>query len=140
MGSSPTRSGRWLSITLGAVLAFVGVGGLFGGWALVSDPSGASLGWTTAPLSGSPFPDYLIPGIVLLAVNGVGSLVGAVFAFARHRRAGLLGAGLGLFLMAWIAVQVAVVGLSYWLQPAFLAVGAVELGLAVALGRAAARA
>lgn len=46
------------------------------------DPTGGGMGMDASVLAGSPFPDFLIPGMVLLAVNGLGSLVGALASFA----------------------------------------------------------
>ena len=66
-------------IGLGAIQAFIGLGALGGGFMLVRDPSGSALELPMSLLEGSPFPDFLIPGMFLFAVNGVGSMIGAVF-------------------------------------------------------------
>lgn len=44
---------------------------------LVRDPSGSALRLPASLLEGSPFPNFLIPGMFLLAVNGIGSMIGA---------------------------------------------------------------
>lgn len=123
--------------TLVALQLLVGVGATAAGAAFIADPSGAGLGMHTAMLRDGPFPDYLVPGLVLFTVNGLGSLAGALLSWGRHPAAGRMAQALGLFLVAWIAVQVAVIGPSSWLQPAFLLVGLAELGLGHLLGRAA---
>ena len=41
------------------------------GWAMISDPSGAKLGMATEMLNHSPFPNFLIPGIILLIILGL---------------------------------------------------------------------
>lgn len=112
---------------LGVLQAFVGVGGVYGGYSLISDPSGVGLGITTEPLSGSPFENYLIPGIFLLAVNGLGQLLGSFATFMRWRRAGLIGIGFGALLVAWIGAQILWIGLSSALQTSFLALGLLEI-------------
>lgn len=56
---------------LTGALLFQGVSGIVGGYGLVSDPSGRSLGFPPGWLQGSPFPDYLVPGLVLLTALGV---------------------------------------------------------------------
>ena len=95
---------------LGVLQAFVGVGALVGGLGLALDPSGESLGIPLELLEETPFATYLVPGIILFAVNGLGSLAGAVASFARHQYAGKAAMALGAFLVAWILVQV------YWMS------------------------
>ena len=73
---------------LGALQAFIGLGAVGGGLGLILKPSGAILGLPLELLESSPFSTYLVPGIVLLAVNGLGSLAGAAATFARYRHAG----------------------------------------------------
>ena len=75
---------------------------------MVFEPSGAYLGIPPELLADSPFSTYLVPGIVLFTVNGLGSLVGAAASFAQYRYAGETAMALGVFLVAWIILQV------YW--------------------------
>ncbi|USB33404.1 hypothetical protein [Paenibacillus sp. YPG26] len=60
------RSG-WLSV----LQLILGIGALFGGASLMIDPTGALLGMSLSMLDRSPFPNYLIPGVMLLAVLGI---------------------------------------------------------------------
>lgn len=108
---------------------FVGLGALYGGGSLVADRSGAGLGMPLELLARSPFHDYLVPGLTLLVVNGVGSLVGAALSLARVRWAGALGLALGAFLAAWIALQVLWIGPISWFQPVMLCCGLAEAWL-----------
>jgi hypothetical protein len=124
-----------LFIVLGVIEIFVALGALYGGWNLMTDPTGKSMQMPLEWLKRSPFPNYLIPGIVLFAVNGIGSAFAAVVSFLRIRTAGWLGVLIGLFLFLWICVQVYYVGLALFLQPMFAAVGLVELHLGIALLR-----
>nr|WP_295974438.1 hypothetical protein [uncultured Bacillus sp.] len=58
---------------------FLGIGGLFGGGALILSPDGALLRMPLEILEPSPFQTYLIPGIILFAVIGVLPLFTAIF-------------------------------------------------------------
>lgn len=49
----------------------LGIGAVFGGGALMLDPSGSLLGMPTDLMQLPLFPDYLIPGLILLLVFGV---------------------------------------------------------------------
>jgi hypothetical protein len=45
----------------------------------------------------------------------------------KHALTGPAGVFFGGALIIWIVVQVAMIGFSHWLQPTYLAIGAVEL-------------
>jgi hypothetical protein len=62
---------RWLM----GCLAFLSVSALFGGVVLVGSPSGAGLHIPLSVLRDSPFSDFLIPGLILGLIFGVGSFV-----------------------------------------------------------------
>ena len=116
-------------IWLGVLQVFIGIGAVAGGVALALDPSGESLGMPLELLEETPFATFLIPGIVLFAVNGMGSLTGAIASFARHRYAGHAAIALGAFLIAWILVQVYWFAGFHWLHWLYLGLGIVELAL-----------
>ncbi len=66
----------WLAFGLGALQILICICGVAGGLGLVTEPNGTNLGFQVEWLSQSPFTDYLIPGIILLVVIGVGNLAG----------------------------------------------------------------
>jgi hypothetical protein len=53
------------------LLAFLGVGAIFGGAVLIISPSGKLFGMPLSMLGNSPFHNFLIPGIILFSVLGV---------------------------------------------------------------------
>ena len=63
--------------TLIALLLFLAVGAIAGGSVILSDPSGAFAQMSPRDLAGSPFPDFFMPGLVLLIVLGFGSALAA---------------------------------------------------------------
>jgi hypothetical protein len=124
-----TRSNRRrLATGLGILQMFIGIGAVPAGIAMISDPSGHGLGMSLEMLVNSPFADFLIPGVFLLVVNGIGSLLGGIASFKRHRYAGEIAAALGTFLMVWIAAQVWWMGV-HWLHMLYFVLGLVELTL-----------
>jgi hypothetical protein len=68
--AKPSKS--WLLIIL---QLFLGVGAIVGGGGLILDPQGSLLSMPLSLLQHSPFSDYLIPGIILLLVLGVGPIL-----------------------------------------------------------------
>jgi hypothetical protein len=120
---------KFLANGLGILQVFIGLGAVGGGLALVLKPSGAIIGIPLETLENSPFSTYLIPGIVLIMINGVGSLVGAAASFTRHRYAGETAVALGVFLVAWIMLQVYWFAAFHWLHALYLGLGLLELVL-----------
>ena len=70
-----TKTTRNLLVTL---LGFLGVGALGGGGVLIVSPSGKLMGMPLSMLTGSPFNDFLVPGLILFAVLGVAPCLLAV--------------------------------------------------------------
>ena len=130
-----TNVKRKVYIALGALQAFIGIGAIGGGFMLVKDPSGNTLGVPMSLLEGSLFPDFLIPGIFLLAVNGVGSMAGAGLSFARRRYAQEAAIVLGAILVAWIVIQVIIIRSIGWLHLLYFILGVVELGFGIYIRR-----
>jgi hypothetical protein len=124
-----------LVFSLGILQLFIGIGAIPAGLLLVIDPSGEMMSMPLDMLAGSPFPNFLVPGIFLLAVNGIGSIIGAVLTFRRHQWAGLVAMGLGAFLVTWIIIQVWVVKPPiHWLQAVYFVLGLVEIALGWRIG------
>ncbi|UNK16493.1 hypothetical protein MNQ98_18540 [Paenibacillus sp. N3/727] len=59
------------SIILVCLQIFMGIGALFGGGALILDPSGDLIDMPVSMIKGSIFSNFLIPGILLFFVFGV---------------------------------------------------------------------
>ncbi len=115
----------------GVVQVFIGIGALISGLLLVIAPDGSFFQMSVDTLANSPFHDFLIPGLILMTVNGLGSLAGAVFSFKRHALAGYAGMVFGFGLMIWIFVQVNLIGGGHWLQYLYFSLGVLETVLAI---------
>ncbi len=110
----------WLAV---ALELFTALGAIPVGLMFLTDPTGASIGLPSGWIEATPFGSYTIPGIYLLAMNGIGMLVAAVLTVRRHRWAPWLTGILGTGLIIWILVQVLVMPELMWLQGLFLAIG-----------------
>jgi hypothetical protein len=84
----------------------------------------------------SPFSDFLIPGIVLLIINGLGSIAGSVSSFRLFHYAAEIALALGAFLVAWIIIQVYWIHSFHWLHALYLSLGIIELILGWSLRKA----
>ena len=79
-------AGVWILLVL---LLIQGLGGLAGGLSLTLRPDGSIMKMPLSYLDGSPFSDFLIPGLILLLVLGVLPLV-AVAGLWMRRTLGLV--------------------------------------------------
>ena len=133
------KKSKRLAHGLGVLQVFIGLGAVAGGLGLLLEPSGANLRIPLELLENSPFSTYLVPGIVLLTVNGLGSLVGAAASFTRYRYAGETAMALGVFLVAWIILQVYWIAAFHWLHALYLGLGLLEFVLGWPLRNALSR-
>lgn len=124
-----------LRLLLGLIQAGVGLSAILGGAQLVSDPTGASAALPLEWLQGSPFSDYLIPGLLLLVAVGLGTSLAAGTTWLGCRRAGLLAMASGFVLVVFILTEVWMVGWRTLLQPLFLVLGLLILALGLAAHR-----
>ena len=130
---------KGIRITLAISEVCIGLGALGGGIALLS---GAFDQWLPlAWLAGTPFKDYFIPGLVLLIVVGGGMLLAAATVFFQREWAVLLSAAMGLVMIGFEVVEVAIVdrytqaivASTVVQQVLFLGLGVLLCGLAVSL-------
>ena len=118
------------AIFLIALMVFQGMSGVFGGAGLVIDPTGNMMRMPLRWLEGSPFGNYLVPGIILLLVLGVFPLVVSWYLRKPSRNAWLGALITAGGLLVWLAVQVSIIG--YQPRPPLQLIYAVEALLILA--------
>jgi hypothetical protein len=106
-------------------LVLLGLGAIAGGIALATKPDGSVMHFDVAALAGSPFADYLVPGLILGGLFGAGSLAVAVIGLRHSRLAPFLAFTIGCAQMIWIVVELAIIKEVSFLHPTFFAVGLV---------------
>ncbi len=114
---------------------FVSVGAVAAGLLLILYPSGELLQTPPDMLRDSPFSNFLIPGMILFLVNGLGQLGAGILTIRRHHLAGLVGAVFGIGLMIWVFVQVNMIGGRNILQYSYFAFGVIETSLSFLIER-----
>lgn len=87
------------------LLAFNGLGAIYGGTLLIADPSGKLIQMPMEVLNRTPFHDFLIPGIVLFNLIGVFSLVALTAMLRHYRYYPLLILCEGILLTGWILIE-----------------------------------
>ena len=92
------------------LMLFQGLSGLFGGIALVIDPSGELLQMPLSMLAGSPFNTFLIPGIILLIILGIFPMVIFYGLWKRTNWAWSGALMVSAALIIWIGVEIWMIG------------------------------
>lgn len=111
----------------------VGIGAVPVGLAMIISPDGSLVQMSTDMLAGSPLSSFVIPGILLLLINGAGNIVSSILCFRRMPAGAFTAMVLGFALIIWIYVQVSWLGAVSWLQPLYFAVGVAILALEIVL-------
>jgi hypothetical protein len=107
------------------------LGALGGDFVLILAPRGEIMPLPLSALAGSPFDTYLGPGLILFSVLGLGPLIAARLAWLRHPSAPIAAFIVGVALLIWVVVEIAIIG--YSSEPPLQAI-CLTLGAAITLG------
>lgn len=129
------NSQTWVTRGLFFLEIFVGLGAWIGGFALVALPTGAILHLPMDFLQGTPFHDYLVPGVILFFVVGCSNVVAAWLLLRRRPSAALAGIIAGCIQIGWMIGEIALIGYRGSVQGAYLLLGVLTLILALLLWR-----
>jgi hypothetical protein len=128
--SLPTRSRRtWQAWTLGAIELLVTYQAVSGGIGLMTNSWHLPTEW----LVRTPFDTWVGPGWILIGLIGVPHLLAAVPTLllpGRARLGVLAGFLAGGSLLVWIAMQLALLQILFFLQPVIAVIGVIEAVLA----------
>lgn len=114
---------------------FNGLSALAGGVGILSDLTGKTLGMDTSMLQGSPFKNFLIPGIILFTFHGVGNTFAAIYSIKQGKYMNEVAMFFGIGMMIWIIVQVAIIGYGSILQALYFSTGLIQLILGFIIKR-----
>ena len=114
---------RWTGV---ALLFFLAVSATIGAIPMLANPHGSPWNMPQSLLQYSPFPSYLVPGMLLLAGNGLLACWVLWLALDEVPRCGLWIALQGCVLLGWLAVECILIRMVIW--PHYL-YAAVALGL-----------
>lgn len=127
---SPARHGvrRWLI----ALSLFTGITAVLGGIELVAWPTGAPwLAFTVDILARTPFTTFLVPGLLLMLLVGLGNMVSSTLALLRHRSSDVVSFGAGATLLGWLVGEMALLRTFHWLHVVYLAVALATMAAAL---------
>ena len=120
---------KTLRISTGILLLIVALNAFGGGYYGLSGAPGVPVEW----LKGSPFTSYFIPSLFLFIVVGGISLFAAVAVFKNYSFAGVSALSSSIIILAWISIQLLIIGYVSWMQPATALAGIIILCCTVVL-------
>lgn len=107
------------------LLLFIAASAFYGGFNLMQDPTGQSVGFSSYWMRFDLFNSYLIPGIILFFVIGIGSLVAAIMAFVFAKKYPLAIIVSGSAIVIWITAQLFIMQKTSFLQPLIGCIGVI---------------
>ncbi|QUI24598.1 hypothetical protein HZI73_20830 [Vallitalea pronyensis] len=107
---------------------FVGIGAMAGGLGAILSPNNP-MGMTTEALKSSPFTNFLIPGIFLFVVIGMGNVLSAI-ALYRFKYGSYVSNVMSWILVLWIIVQCIMLDAINILHVIYFVIGIIEAILA----------
>ena len=105
------------------LLSFIAITATVSGILMISQPDGSILKLKPELLAGSPFSNYLVPGILLACVVGVVNVVAVFLNMMRHRQRYNAAIAGGAVIITWILVQVMMIGTIHWLHILYFSAG-----------------
>jgi hypothetical protein len=112
--------------------AFVGVGGMAGGFAAIKEPQNP-LGAPIELLKNSPFDNFLIPGIILFTIIGLGNVISALVVWSKLRFHAYVSSVFSWALVIWIVVQCIMLNAVGFLHGLFFIIGLIEAVLSAVI-------
>lgn len=108
-----------------ALHLFVGIGAMAGGLAAILNPQ-EPLGAPIELLQNSPFSNFLIPGIILFTVIGLGNVISAITLGLRFKFQGYVSVVFSGALVIWIIVQCIMINSIVFLHVLFFIIGLIQ--------------
>ena len=114
-----------------ALHLFIGFGAVAGGFAAVSNPI-SPLGIPSDMLKNGPFDDFLIPGLFLMLVLGLGNIFAGISAILKHKWWPYFSGAMGDILILWIVIQCLILSTIAALHVIFFGFGVLQSLIALA--------
>ena len=126
-----TQSRPFTVLALIGCLLFLSISGMAGGIGILMDPSGASLSLPDDLLVGLPIDTFMLPGLYLVLVYGLVSLVIAYGLWKQAPWAWGAAVVLSIILLGWIIGQVILWGSPHIFQIVYFVLGLAMLILSL---------
>jgi len=113
-----------------ALHVFVGIGAMAGGLAAITNPQNP-FEMPAETLVNSPFSNFLIPGIILFTIIGLGNVFSALMFCFKSKYQGYISSVFSWALVIWIVVQCIMLNAVAFLHILFFSIGLLQAGLSM---------
>src|SRR5580765_3049008 len=115
------------------MVSFITITSILSGLMMISNPDGKMLSLSLSLLDGTPFKNFLIPGIFLTALVGGTNLFALFFNIKRSSNRYNWAMAGGFVINGWIIAQMILIHAAHWLHFLYLATGILNILLAYQL-------
>ena len=122
-----------MKLLLFILVSFIAVTSTLSGLLMISKPDGGILNLQLSLLDGTPFKDFLIPGILLTTIVGGVNLLALFYNMQRHANRYNWAMAGGIMISGWIIVQMILIHAAHWLHFLYLGIGVLIILLAYQL-------
>lgn len=105
------------------LLLITTISAIFGGGAMLIDPSGTNQGLPIETLKNTPFENFLIPGLVLFVIFGLGGLITTIIVMKKIKGYPFLTISMGFALSIFISIEILMLKDVHFLQIIFAIIG-----------------
>lgn len=122
-----------MKLLLFLLTVFVALTAIFSGALLVSYPDGSVFKLPVELLKGTPFKNFLVPGIILTVVVGGTNLVAVILNMQTHPLRYDWAIAGAIVVIGWIVIQILLLSMLHWLHIVYLIIGIMMILLAYQL-------
>ena len=105
------------------LVTFIAITSILSGLLMISNPDGGLMNLTLSLLDGTPFQNFMIPGILLTGIVGGVNLVAVFFNMQRHSNRYNWAIAGGMVISGWIIIQMLLIHAARWLHFIYLGIG-----------------
>ncbi len=105
------------------LVSFIAVTATLSGLYMISNPDGGVMDLSVSLLHGTPFTNFLFPGILLTMTVGAVNLVAVVYNLKRHPARYNWAIAGGFMIITWIIAHMILIPYAHWLHYVYLCVG-----------------
>lgn len=116
-----------MKIVLLCLNMLIGIGGVFGSFLALSTEARNRMGISTELLKNSPFATFLIPGLFLLIIIGLGNVFTGYANYRNVQSYAFYECLIGIILMSWLIIQCLLLQSVMFLHVLFFLLGIVQV-------------
>ena len=105
------------------LVTFIAITSTLSGLLMISNPDGGLMNLTLSLLDGTPFKNFMVPGILLTGIVGGVNLVAVFFNMQRHSNRYNWAIAGGMVISGWIIIQMLLIHAARWLHFIYLGIG-----------------